>query len=342
MYLNVFLIKIKNETRASKYETNTYVYISTLPFCIKISTITLQLKFKTMKALIPILLFTLFIVFLSCDTDEIVPQEDSVTSSDLTITTTQTETVENNNARASFGATAPITPEAVALEHTLQWISFTTSNLIFSNTLAKEQFLERINYNILTNYSDSTIYIEDLIGPNIPDTDPFKLAFRERLIEIVSQSYVNEGCPLGPTEAPEPPLDTGNGGNGSPIMPGHFEQLRTSTPTPLEIAIMVDGFLAHIIADECIEIYLPIGMTPTFTEITSSAHPMTPETANNGYRMYAFQPCTPGEINTATENQTVNEEYASAANGPIIIARPTRSMGCEYSNYTFDFTDFLN
>ena len=298
-----------------------------------------------MKALIPILVFTFFTVLVSCDTDDIVPQENSINSSDLISTTTvQTETIENNNTRSFNGTSVATTPEAVALQHSLQWISYTTTSAIFNDIAAKNQFLNRINYVPFTNNSDTIIDIEDLIGDNIPDADPFKAAFRAELVHIVSLFYLNGGCPLGPSEAPEPPLDSGSGGNGMPIIPNGFTQSspdipNESIPSPTDIEDMVDAFITYILSDECIEIYLPIGFTATFTEITSSAHPVSTATINNGYRMHLFEGC--GLIYPATEGVGVNIGYTYYAEGPIIIARPTKSRRCLYANYDFDFKDFL-
>lgn len=293
-----------------------------------------------MKALIPILLFTFFTILLSCNADDISTQEDTMQSSDITTLITKVETIDHTDVGSSLGPSTSMTPQAIALEHTLQWISFTTASLIYSDTAARNYFLELVNYMPFTNYSDHTIAIYDLIGVDTPNTNAFKIAFRTHLIELVSQSYVTEGCPLGPTEAPEPPLDTGNGGNGSPIMPTSFEASRASTPSTSEIEEMVDAFLAYIIADECIEIYLPTGITSTFTEIISSAHPMNTGDTNNGYRIHTIQSC--GFFHTISQDQGITPEYVYNAGGPIIIARPTKSRGCEYLSYPFDFTQFLN
>ena len=302
-----------------------------------------------MKALIPILVFTFFTVLISCGTDDIVSQEDTINSSDLTITTTQTETIENNHTRGFLGVNGPISPEAAALEHTMQWIAYTTTSVIYYDTAAKDQFLNRINYNPLTNYSDPTIDIKDLIGDTILDTDVFKIAFRDHLIQIFSSHYdviaTTGTCPIGPSEAPEPPLDSGTGGNGSPVIPGgpsHFIQSRSNIipPSQIEIENMVDAFIAYILSDECIEIYLPIGITQTFTEITSAGHPMSAATINSGYHTFLFETCQ--IFVPATDNVNVNQGYANNANGPIIIARPKKSRECLYTSYNFDFTAFLD
>lgn len=293
-----------------------------------------------MKTLIPILVLTFFTVLTSCDTDDTVFQENSINSNDLTIITVQTEALENNYTENARGfSTSVLTPEAAALEHTLQWISFTTANVIYNNQIAKDKFLDRIHYVPFTNNSDTIIDIEGLIGPDIPDTDPFKIAFRDHLIQLVSLFYVS-GCPLGSSESPEPPLNSGTGGNGMPIIPGGFMQSNTTIPTLDSIEEMVDDFIAYILADECIEIYLPIGITSTFTEITSSAHPMNTDTMNNGYYTLPYTGCA--DINYETLDVNVDLDYTYNTNGPVIIARPTKSRRCLYNNFDFDFTDFLN
>ena len=200
----------------------------------------------------------------------------------------------------------------VEFENNLQWLSFTTSYLLKKDAGCRMLMLSKLDAN-------NTVQLDDLDNTN--PTYSFKYHLRQRLIH-----YFNSPEPDEEIFKPPPPAT----GGITPL-------------TPEEIADMI---VDYVFDENCVEFYFPNGITFGTGDyiITSTAHPMTTATSNNGIiRSDNYQ-----GVGLNTEATTVDDTYL-LNNTLVIVGRPIKTAigksltNCSYSEYpNIDFTDFLD
>ncbi|MFC4633099.1 hypothetical protein ACFO3O_04230 [Dokdonia ponticola] len=292
-----------------------------------------------MKKQIPYVVAFFLTLFIGCQTDDAILESDAL---HLSIQQDQKEIrLEDTLQNRGFSSAPFLTPEAIELERIMQWVSYITADVLFNDEVARNAFINEL-------YSASSsmkpfILLNDVLGNEVHDQDPFKAAFRNSYKNILLEIYqiTNIECPGGATE--RPPTGS-NGGNGSPVFIDTFNQRSISIQ---DINALVEEFMNYIITEECLEIYFPKGITNSseYASITSTAHPLIARaTESLGYKRYITQIIC-GDVNEIVY-QDVNRAYINSTDGPVVLVRPTRfspnQTSCEYTAYNFDFTTFMN
>lgn len=298
-----------------------------------------------MKTLTPYLVLLIITLFVACSPEDVTLQEDSV---NLVIENSNKEasTLDDNQTK-DFGIIPSrfTTPETIELERKMQWVAYITADVLYNDPYARTQFINQMQG---TNPAlKPKIVVNDVLGNDISDSDPFKSSFRSRYTAILLEIFGIEVPTCRPGGATERP-PTGSGGpTSNPIFIDGQNQVSFTRDsiTVEEVEAMVDEFMNYIVTEECLEIYFPIGIfnAPEYTSITSTAHPLVNRATENigYYRIAPVDDCPVQIVNYVDVNKT----YAESANGPIVIVRPKRvldTFGCDYSEYNFDFTTFMN
>ncbi len=291
-----------------------------------------------MKKRIPYVVASFLTLFIGCQTDDAPLESDAL---DLSIQQEQKKIqLEDDIQNRDFDTMYSLTPEAIELERKMQWVAYITADVLFNDGIARNEFVNQL---YSTNSTTKPfILLNDVLGSQIDIHDPFKAAFRNSYKNILLEVYqiTTIECPGGATE--RPPTGSG-GGNGSPIIIGHFNQRSVSIP---DIDGLVEEFMNYIVTEECLEIYFPVGIanSPGYSSITSTAHPLIARAnVSLGYKRFVSPGCLEGN---EIVYQDVNQGYANSTDGPIVIVRPTRfssgPISCDYTAYTFDFTSFMD
>ncbi|MEZ4874227.1 MAG: hypothetical protein R2793_01920 [Flavobacteriaceae bacterium] len=192
----------------------------------------------------------------------------------------------------------------------MAWASFISGRILFED----EDIRDSIS--ILAFQQGNAISLNDLLG-NAPVNDDFKDYFIDLLTEYISYSE-NPGCPDGEEQIPPVPIEHGN----------------------ITVQGKVTNYLNYMLAQNCVELYFPNDVSPSVKNVTTVSHPLTVGNSNVGIKRYT-------NINTcgfSTILATVNPIYVNSTNSNVIVARPikdTSNSNCGYTQYNFDFTDFL-
>lgn len=259
-----------------------------------------------MKTFFKLSILLLVVSFYSCEKEEIT-EFDTTSNKRVVISNTlisNKTTTSNNNPR-------PYT-DAEILENSLQWVSFLTAQAVLKDAPAYTQFIGELN--------NSTISLSQLLNLNHGNQD-FRDAFETEYYIYQNPNQNNEPCAGGgrprgvPTPNPcDPPCNT--------------------AVTPFSI------YASRLLNDECIELYIPGQSFGITNGVVSTAHPMTKDSSNLAYEH--FGECIVSEV-TVGGNNSINSTN-------IIVARPDRqsqhiigqSLNCSYSQYPFNFDNFLN
>ena len=201
------------------------------------------------------------------------------------------------------------------LENKMQWVSYMTAQVLLNNREARDQFQNEIDNSGGTN----VFPLENLLGWNVIDQS-FKNAFKDEFLLNYYEDYLCDdiGKPSGRITPP-------------PV--GSF-------PSDADYdTVLFEGYLATLIDEECFEFYAPNGFTTlpinvannSNAPIKSTAHPLNNNaTSNEGFK----------HTNFCFINHTTIDDNTL---GSVILIRPYRmDSACDYSEYPFDFTGFLN
>ncbi len=253
----------------------------------------------------------------------------------------------------------------VTFKKRLDWTSFITARVIGGyNSLALNELKTKLN-------GRNKISLRELIGPKVPNTSPFKLAF----INILSQNIMIDLSPKAPgpvhsNQQPPRPITVNSDNGGSVIQdtPLALSPSIFDDPTPtVSLESLVNSFLNGITVSNCVELYFPKGLTLSaqnrLNSVVSTGHPLNNDLFNIGYLQ--FHQYTPEEITQISDFLQSSSIYIDAnflsntTFNNIIVARPYRNNklvlpneghilnegistnSCSYSQYTIDFTTFL-
>jgi hypothetical protein len=202
-------------------------------------------------------------------------------------------------------------------EHGLAWAAFISAKILYNTNNTSERSFFNSNYG-----SQSYVSYDDLVGSSAQH-----LGFKNKFINMLTgyiggtESSGKFGCPGDEDDTPEEPVV--DGGN-------------------MSVQAKVQLFLDFLTDDNCTELYFPVGMSLTGNvEVTAVAHPFGDDlTSNIGYRRINDLGCE------NTEAVVVNDQYITANNENIIVARLRKTTGviqCTYPEYSnIDFTLFLD
>ena len=203
-------------------------------------------------------------------------------------------------------------------EAQLQWVSFLTAKVIQQNPAARTQFI-----NLIGGPDSDIVKLNDLLV----DGSAFEIAFKHQFI-LHHGGSTDEKCSGGskdPKGKPKPPGAIG----------GCQEGYCLDT--------LYQQYIDYLTLENCLEIYIPNGYTPTTILIYSTAHPLTNSNHNEGY--IVPEQCD-GEV-------TISPFNVAALNN-VLITRPYREVTitefgnttttCSYDEYSsiIDFTYFLD
>jgi hypothetical protein len=217
------------------------------------------------------------------------------------------------------------------LHNIMQWTAYLTTQVLLNSNEGRAQF-----ENFYNNGNTESIRLADLVGNSVQN-ESFKNALEDEFYRYI---LIPESCPEDPMRTSDRPRP--------PHPPGHPETLPGFISWTFNTPDYVPGhtieeiheerfqhYLELILDDNCLEIYLPNGYNTQVRNIRSSAHPLLDQNFNDeAYKHIS-------ECNVNTTNVT------SRTLGNIIIVRPKRytalvNSNCHYSQYDFDFTDFLD
>ncbi|WP_298508587.1 hypothetical protein [uncultured Kordia sp.] len=230
------------------------------------------------------------------------------------------ELTETNTETQSSIAKSLTEIEDIRLHNLMEWTGYLASQVGLNSNLGRTQLLNAYNA------GSGSVSLSDLL--EVSDQS-FKKALKIEFYRyILTPSCVSDGRPKDHPTPPELPGHP-NYQHGSWI----FEY---GDPNATEEEINEERFeqyLGLILEENCLEIYFPNGFSMPIRNIKSSAHPLVDQNFNNeAYKHVA-------ECNISETNVT------SGTVGNIIIVRPSRSFrdtNCTYTQFDFDFTDFLN
>lgn len=257
-----------------------------------------------MKNVSKLVLLLIILNFSSCSNEEVI--ETSKTNSDVKYLKT---------------ADDQISIEDIRFENLMQWTAYLTTQVLINNDQWSEQFVS-------LNSNTGVIKLEDLFNDNLLNTsfiDALEVEFDNHVLQTTSI------CDIGArsNDRPTPPQLPGSSQSGIQI-------LSWTLTFPVDEERWFEEYLELILDDNCLEIYLPNDYNILEMTAISSAHPLLDHNFND----LAFNHTSTCEI-----------EYASVSDislGNIIIVRPDRKtytynlLDCSYSQYPFNFTDFLD
>ena len=255
--------------------------------------------------------FLLAAMFSSCQS------EDTLQTIDETATAAH---LENDNTPIGTTNSKGGLIDSAILENRLHWFSYISAKLLRSNSNYQTLFINKLG-------SGNTIDATELIGDG-PFFSDFNIAFRATLSHAIQ--FYDPEPDHEPAKPPPPPIDDPNGGE-----------------SPLEIA---DEIIDYLVNEHCVELYFPKGLDFTnepYT-ITSTAHPLTIDDENEGYRRL-FNGIYIKDLLIYTQDVTVENSYLlNESNTMVIVARPevvitgVGGPDCTYTQYSdIDFEDFL-
>jgi hypothetical protein len=283
------------------------------------------------------ILVCLLLVF-SCATDDEIITENNLTSNlevnnfEIQDGISSTDKIHAINTNPTPNPDPNPNQELIANMH---WISFIAAESIMGDELARQDFS-----NITANLD--AISLQDLIGSNA--NGDFKDAFFSNLTITIQGIIDYMHCaadPLncGAPEPPEttPPLPTGTGSNGGPI-------IDVQIPTAADV---VSYLMNYTLNQHCLEIFVPktIPSTGEILEIAATEHPLsTVQSSEAAIFTNIEDPLTTGRY---IYYDIISVSYINGiANGSnyVIITRPKRVLNvCAYSQYSkINFTQFFN
>ncbi len=233
------------------------------------------------------------------------------------IDTTDTQQI---NLTSSVDSQTPpcLTGEYDLFERQLQWLSYIAGETLSGSSTAQS---ELVNY--FNNQRSNSIDAEDLVGPNAV-LSTFSSDFHDFLIWHIENPY---GWPSNQT-TPTPPVNIG----GTPI------------GTPAEA--LATMFYDNMLVNNCVEIYLPVGLNfvAANSTVTATSHPLTNATCNEGIE-WITTPLAGSQSFGVTVDQGYLSDHVN-----VLVTRPVRSDldtipsdPCVYSQYPgVDFTVFLD
>lgn len=277
-----------------------------------ISFLNLIKKTKNMKNTLKLIALVFILNFSSCSEEELMETNIETQSKIAKSTTYDEANVEK-------------------LHNIMQWTGYLTAQVLLNSNEGRAQFESFYN-----NGNTESIRLAYLVGSSVQN-ESFKSALKDEFYRYI---LIPESCPEDPTRTRDRPTP--------PNPPGHPETLSGFISWTFNTPDYVPGltieevneerfqhYLELILEDNCLEIYLPNGYNTPIRNIKSSAHPLLDQNFNDeAYKHIS-------ECNVDLTN------VASRTLGNIIIIRPYRGTGfpgnnCAYTQYSFDFTDFLD
>ncbi len=215
---------------------------------------------------------------------------------------------------------APSDYETAVLENEMQWAAFVIADLVHHDTIHRSKLRNSLSY---TN----TIPFEDLLGPN--GDRSFISDFKTALIDYIDINNPDPDHQIGTPPPPPPPPDHITGISGEDFK---------------------DQLLESLINDNCIELFLPKGVTNAASYNTSSTgHPLTTAMNNDGI-LWVENPFADDGSDAIVLSYAVTTNYTYVQNSAIdiiISLRPVKdysgtNFDCAYMQYNMiDFEDFL-
>ncbi|MBX2827032.1 MAG: hypothetical protein KTR22_02670 [Flavobacteriaceae bacterium] len=271
---------------------------------------------KKALSLVCIVICMLSLVSCEQEPDELFVSE----TSDLT-TTSSTSKIPTTNA--CIGNTD-------LFEAQLQWVSTIAVAVIQDHALAEAEFYNEYNSN------GNVIAVDRLIGPNAVYPN-FSFDFEQKLYSIIQGNY-------NPNNSTPPPIPPHIGGLVSNDNPTSFlSGPATHFGGEDETMELVNGFYNTVLTENCIELFLPMGLSDHDTFVYSS-HPL--DTSDCNEAIQSVKDSNGTWWGTSTSPTVLKERNGIPQN--TIIARPVRSGTtpedpCMYNQYSgIDFTQFLN
>ncbi|WP_299766329.1 hypothetical protein [uncultured Dokdonia sp.] len=243
-----------------------------------------------------------------------------------------------------------LSPESIELENHMQWVSYIAAAAIHNNPEARERVIDQITpVPGPVAEQKPSVLINDLLGSDIPDTDPFKDAFRRsyNYFLLVALDCIRPGgATATPPPGSNPPGNILNPNTINNFKIANSNETATIDPDCFEyVESLRQEFMNTIINKNCLELYFPNGITDTeYRSVTSTAHPLVEGVnENTGYFRHWVSISTFGVIIEViqTDEITVDQSYINTTNDLVIVARPKKNRRCLYSEYNFDFTNFL-
>lgn len=299
-----------------------------------------------MRTLNPYLvLIALLFVITSCSVDQ-----EPIIENDASNFIIETSDADNASTQAGqrFYDPLALSSDDIELENHMQWVSYITAAVLHTDSEARERFMDEINPGPSTALKP-TILIDDVLGSHIPDTDPFKDAFRQsynHFLLVALDCIRPGGATATPPPGSNPPGSALNSTTINSLKTANSNQKVTIDPDCFEyVESLRQEFMNTIINKNCLELYFPNGITDTeYRSITSTAHPLVDGLNENiGYFRHWVSISTSGVIIEIieTDETTVDQSYIDATNDPVVVVRPKKNRRCLYSEYNFDFTNFL-
>lgn len=196
----------------------------------------------------------------------------------------------------------------------MQWAAYLTAQVFMNSNEGRAQFLEEYNAS-----GTGVVKLSDLLDDHVQDQS-FKNAFRAQY-SVYAYSELPYSCDqlnnVRTSDRPTPPTIPSGGDDEN-----YFGEI-------------YGEFLNAIVNNNCLEFYLPNGYNPLGRTIISSAHPLLDQNFNNE----AYRHSSSCNISNVTIN--------GLSKSNVIIVRPFRNAisvtsTCSYSEFDFNFTDFLN
>lgn len=244
----------------------------------------------------------------------------------------------NSETQSSIAKSKTLTEiEDIRLQNLMQWTGHLAGQVALNNNEGRAQFINAVNAsnNGSVKLSDLIHYESDNQNRSYGNTDlseSFANALKDEFYKYV---LISDFCsnPERTRDRPVPPELP-----GQPNFQHQSWIYNYPEPGDTEEEIYEERFqqyLGLILEDNCLEIYLPNGFNTPIRNIISSAHPLLDQNFN--YEAYKHV----AECNIDPINIT------SRTLGNIIIVRPYIGTGfpdtnCTYTQFDFDFTDFLN
>ncbi len=235
----------------------------------------------------------------------------------------------------------------------LEWVSYISAQVIGGNNQAALNELQnKLN-------GRNKISLKELLGSQVPNNSPFKLAFINILSGYIRVDlnprapgpvHGNQSPPRPITVAAQIIIDS-DFPSGTSVFPSPFPK-----PNPtITVEALANSFINQVTIHNCVELYFPRGLklslSGNLNSIISTAHPLNNDGFNTGYLQFKQLTLEDeidallGEFNNTflvNSNFLSNKLYHN-----IIVARPYRDTdvpfpsNCSYSNYLIDFTTFL-
>jgi len=274
----------------------------------------MNLKRKVMRPQNILALFLLVFVFAACDKEDIQLPEASIESNQVLLTKSQ-ETIPDS--RLFTKGTIPA-GEPVLLR-ALQWTSFLTARTLKHHPLSRQEF----------NSQATVDGVYDLNA--LLDLDGLYPSFSSEFRDVL---YLYAAGRPDQEHEPNRPLAGGTGN--------------------MSIGAQVQAFLDFILISNCIELYVPNGLSNFSTEYSTTGHPLNIEPYNFGFRRLAVPITIDGDNINVVGIDIFNDLYVQT-HANVIIARPDRSPTggfstsgddsadiCNYAQYSVDFNLFLD